>query len=311
MRVLAIVVACAGLASQGRPLPLTGGPPATPTLTLEVQRSEAGVIGDIATPEEWVTSMSIDRRVLRFRFGIKEVSLLVLGAPKPGAEWRVYEGPPPVDDFEGKGANLRARGDAGEIPTLVTLPRTFLIDFGKVLPQKPDNKTYYVNVNGRDNAGGFSQRLSPFVTLKYTAAAWGTTIALDSLKVLAVSPQRGALKGARHSGVPLDATNSIEITYSYELNSVGHAGIRQRLENKATGKSLPAMLEDARHPVKKGKAVIKVRETVRCFNKGQRPIVVNRVIFNLLDGEHSLASGAVPIQGVTFTCPDSLWEPRR
>jgi hypothetical protein len=64
-----------------------------------------------------------------------------------------------------------------------------------------------------------------------------------------------------------------------------------------------------RHPVKKGKGILYVRQSVRCFKKGQPPIVVNRLLFNLLDGEHSLDSGSVPIQGVTFICPDSLWEP--
>ena len=139
-----------------------------PTLTLQVQRSEARVIGDIAVPEEWVTSLSIPARgVLRFRFGIEAVGLTLRGS-QPHAEWRVYEGAPPLNDFDGKAANLRARGDAGEIPTILT-PHVFLIDLEPVLPWQPDNKSYFINVTGRHTDGTFSSRYSPAVVVKYQA----------------------------------------------------------------------------------------------------------------------------------------------
>lgn len=305
--VIAVAVALTGTQSIAQVKPgvtrqRTPAPMAT-TLTLEVQRSEAGYVGDIAVPEEWVTSMAIpSRSLLRFRFGIKQPGITLAGY-HPRAEWRVYEGSPPVIDLEGTAANLIARGDAGVIPTLVTLPRTFLIDFGKsLLPAAPNGKTYFVNVVGRDHTGAFTQRMSPYVALKYEASTWGTSIQIDSLKVTGIVPQAGTLNGKTKQTEPLTAANSIEIAFAYELASAPQAQLKWWLF-RADGKPVHYIDLDHWITVKKGKGTAKARVGVHCVLKGQDPAVVTSVSFAMLEGTTFLVHDKVPIRGVTFTCP--------
>lgn len=182
-------------------------------------------------------------------------------------------------------------------------PTHFTIDFAQIIKELPATapKNYYVRAIPLSNTGQPLGQSFPVVTITYGKAPPGTTFQFDTLKVVSVAPSGGTLQGPPENAQALNATNSIEIVYSYEVNTEDAAEVRQWLLLEGGGVAQNNFWFSS--SVKKGKGTVKTRATIKCAPKGQKPTAIKGIDYKLTRSGTVLAEGTKSIPGVTFTCP--------
>ena len=181
----------------------------------------------------------------------------------------------------------------------------FYIDFSEFVPSSPPStpKEYYVRIVilGANNKQVGWPSLP--VTIVYQKPAKPGPIYLDSVQVTGISLSSGVIFGPPYDATSamLNNDNSLEISYSYDLNTEDKAVIRQwlLLEN---GTVAPNNFWTYA-PIKKGVGKATTRATIKCNKGDQGETLIKAIKVKLTHKSVVLYEGTKPLPaGIKFRC---------
>jgi len=260
--------------------------------TIEVRRFS----GDF---EEWTDTFTIhtpQSLTLRWKTTLSTASAGV---------WQVSDKPFIPSSASPLGATVLKSGPLPSVtPGGNAMP--FTVDFGTILttPPKVAPTVYFVRAVPTTAAGHPAGKTFPVARIIHAKATGGSRLQFDYLWVTGASPYGGALKGIPPNSTiaVMNDTNSIRISYGYEVNSVASAEVRQWLLVASGVVAQNNFWYSS--TAKQGKGTTSNRATITCETPGQGPTVITAIAYKLTSGNAVLAEGSIAIPGgVTFTCP--------
>ena len=291
MRLPSLLAALALVTAQ-----VTQKAPIAPASALEIQRFS----GDFQEWTDVLTIHSAHALTLRWKTAIPSAAAGI---------WQLKAGPFAASSASPLNAQVLASGPLPAVmPGGNAMP--FTVDLSKVITAPPQSaaKTYYIRAIPMDAGQQPLGKTFPSVRVIYAKAPGGSRIQLDTLALTAFAPSGGTLKGVSADATlgVLNDTNSIGISYGFELKSQPIAEVRQWLL-LADG-SVAAGNFWSWNSVNQGKGTTKTRATIKCEVPGQKPTVITAIAYKLTHWRQGvLAEGVQPIPGgITFTCPDLL-----
>jgi len=131
-----------------------------------------------------------------------------------------------------------------------------------------------------------------------------TQFHLDTLRVVRVSPQ-GSITGPPSSSSQLNESNSLKITYYYDLVTENNAEIRQWLVLKK-GSVAHHNFWYVKHIPKKGRGQVTNLATIRCQKPNQGRTKIYGIKYKLLHNGKTLKEGLKMFnKPIVFRCPNS------